>query len=58
VLVARSDGKADLHRSSEHLGSNIGTAQVVAEIFSELFFAPVRSREACLNRHLRNGESP
>ncbi len=58
MLVARGDGKAELRHASEYLGSNIGTVRVVAQIFREQLFAPVRSREACLNRYLRNGESP
>jgi hypothetical protein len=31
---------------------------VVAEIFDEQFFVPVRSREARLYRYWRNGKSP
>jgi hypothetical protein len=35
VLVANDADKAELRHASEHLGSNIGTAGVVAEIFGE-----------------------
>jgi hypothetical protein len=31
---------------------------VIAEVFGEQFVVPVRSREARLDRHLRNGGSP
>jgi hypothetical protein len=58
VLVANDSDKAELRHASEHLGSNIRTARVVAKIFSKQFFAPVRSRVPRLDRYLRNGESP
>ena len=58
VLVTNDRDEAELRCVSEHAGSNVGTARVVAEIFSEYFFASVRSREARLDRHLRNGQSP
>ena len=34
MLVANYSGKAELRHASEHLGSNIGTAWMVAEIFN------------------------
>jgi hypothetical protein len=58
VLVANDGGIAEFHHASEHLSRNIGAAGVIAEVFSEQFFVPVWSREARLDRHLRNGESP
>ena len=58
MLVASDSDKAEFRHASEHLGSNIGTAWMVTEILSEQFFAPVRNREARLDRYLRNGESP
>ena len=58
MLIANDSDSSEFHHASEHLGSNIGTAGVVTEIFSEQFFAPVRSREARLDRHLRNGSIP
>ena len=58
MLVTNDSDSSELHHASEHLGSNIGTAGVVTEIFGEQFFAPVRSRDACLDRYLRNWESP
>jgi hypothetical protein len=58
VLVANGSDKAQPQNASEHLGSNIGAVRMVAEIFSQLFFAPVRSRAARFNRYLRNGEGP
>jgi hypothetical protein len=50
VLFANGDDKREFLYESEHTGSNIGTAGVVAEIFTQLFIATVRSREARLNR--------
>lgn len=58
VLVANDSAKSEFHHTSQHMGSNIRTAWVVADVFGEQFLTPVRSREARLNRHLRNGESP
>jgi hypothetical protein len=58
MLVANDGGIAEFHHTTEYLGSNMGASRVVTEIFSEQFFAPVRSRETRLDRHLRNGESP
>jgi hypothetical protein len=58
VLVADSRHNADLSDASERVGSNVGTARLVAQIFSKQFFVSVRSRQARLNRYLRNGESP
>jgi len=54
VLFANCSTNAELLHASEHMGSNIGTARVVAEIFPKLFFAAVRSRDTRLNRYLRN----
>jgi hypothetical protein len=58
VLVANRSHDADVPNASEHLGSNVGAAWVIAEVFGEQLFAPVRRGEACLNRYLRNGVSP
>jgi hypothetical protein len=58
VLVAGGRHDADLSDATECVGSNIGTARMVAEIFSEQFFDPVRSREARFDRYLRNRGSP
>lgn len=41
MLVTNDSDIAEFHYTSEHLGSNIGAAGVVAKIFSEQFFAPV-----------------
>jgi hypothetical protein len=54
VLVTNDSDKAEFRHASEHLGRNIRTAWEVAEVFGELFFAPVRSCEARLDRYLRN----
>ena len=54
MLFANCSPKADFLYASEHMGSNIGTARVVAEVFRQLFFAAVRSRDAHLDRYLRN----
>jgi hypothetical protein len=58
VLVAHRYDNAELHYATERAGSNVRTSWVVAEIFSEQFFAPVWSLKARLDRYLRNGESP
>ena len=58
MLVANDSDKAEFRHASEHLGCNIRTARVVADVFGEQFFAPVWSLEARLDRYLRNGESP
>jgi hypothetical protein len=58
VLVANDGAQSEFGHSSQHHGSKIRTAWVVAETLSEQFFAPARSREARLNRHQRNGELP
>jgi hypothetical protein len=50
VLVANGSDKAEFRHASEHLGCNIRTAWVVAEIFGEQFFAPVERRQARLDR--------
>jgi hypothetical protein len=58
VFLANDRGQAKVREASEHLGSNIGTVLVVAEVFSEQFFASVRSREPRLDGYPRNRESP
>lgn len=58
VLVANDRDVAQLHHASKHMGSNIGTAGVIAEVFGEQFVAAVRSLEARLDYHVRNGECP
>ena len=58
MLVASHSDKAEFRQDSEHLCSNIRTLWVVTKVFGEFFFAPIRSRKARLDRHLRNGESP
>ena len=54
VLVTNDSDKVESRHAAERLGCNIRTAWVVAEVFGELFFAPVRSCEARLDRYLRN----
>ncbi len=58
MLVANGCGKAEFRHVPEHMGRNIRTAWMVAEVLREHFFPPVRSRYARLDRYLRNGESP
>jgi hypothetical protein len=58
VLVANGSDKLEFRHASQHLGSNIRTLWVVAEVFRYQFFAPVRSGKARLDRYLRNEESP
>jgi hypothetical protein len=54
VLLANNRGKAKVRKASENLGGNIGTVFMVTEVFSEQFFAPVRSGEARFNGNPRN----
>ncbi len=58
VFVTTDRDSAEFRDAAEHLSSYVGTTRVVTEVFSEQFFAPVWSREARLDRHVRNGESP
>jgi hypothetical protein len=58
VLFADSSDKAYVPHATEHLSCNIRTAGVVAEVFRQQFFTPIRSREARFDRYLRNGDSP
>ena len=58
MLFANDSEQAEFRHASEHLGRNIRTAWMVAEVFGEQFFTPVRRGEARLDRYLRNRESP
>ena len=58
VLFTNCGAKADILRAPEHMGSNIGTALFVAEVFRKLFFAAVRRRETRLDRYLRHRDPP
>ena len=54
MFVATDRDSAEFRDAAEHLSSYVGTTRVVTEVFSEQFFAPVWSREARLDRHVRN----
>ena len=56
MLVTNHGHEAKLHNATEHASSNIGTARVVAKVFGQNFFAAVWSRNARLDRYLRNGD--
>jgi hypothetical protein len=58
VFVADSCGGTDLHHAAEHMGSNVGTARLIAKVFGEEFVVPVRCLEARLDGYLRNRKSP
>jgi hypothetical protein len=58
VLIADGCHSADLPHAPKCLSSDIGTVRVVAQIFGERLFAPIRSREARLYGYCRNGKSP
>ena len=58
VFLANNGGQAKIREASEYLGSNIRAVLVIAEIFSEHFFASVRSREARFNGYPRDEEPP
>ena len=56
MLVANRCHRTNLAQKSEHVGSNIRTIWLVAQILRQLFFKAFRSREARLDRYLRNTE--
>jgi hypothetical protein len=56
MLVANHSGRVEFHHASEYLGSNIGAARMITEIFSEKFFPPVWSCKTRVNRHVWNRE--
>ena len=58
MLVANDRDGAEFRHAAEHSGSYVGATRVVTKVFSEQLFAPVWSREARLDRHMWNGESP
>lgn len=58
VFAANDRDGAEFRYAAEHLGSDVGTTGVVTQVFGEQFFASFRSREARLDRHVRNRESP
>jgi hypothetical protein len=58
VFVADRGHGANLPHAPQYVGSNIGTLRLVAQIFGEKFFAPVRRCEARLDRYLRHIGSP
>ena len=58
MLVANDSGPVEFHHAPEHLGSDVRTARLIAQIFREKLFVSVRSPEACFDRYLRNGRSP
>ena len=58
MFVADGGHRADFSHATERMGSNVGAAWLVAEVFGEKFFAPVRRREARLDCYLRNWRVP
>jgi hypothetical protein len=58
VLVADSCDNAEFPHAAEYVSSNMRTVRPITQILRKQFFPPVRSREARLDRYLRNGESP
>jgi hypothetical protein len=57
VFVADGGLGPDLSHEAKGMGSDIRTARVVAQIFREQFFAPVRRLKARLDGYLRNGSA-
>ena len=55
VLITNYGHSAEFHHDSEHMGSNIGTAGVIAEVFRKPFLVAVRTRESRPYRDLRPG---
>jgi hypothetical protein len=56
VLIADGGYHADLSHAPQHVGGDIGTARLVAEVFGEYLVPPFRSCEARFDRYLRNGD--
>lgn len=54
MFVADSCDGTDFHRTPKQMSGNVGTARLVAQIFGEEFFAPVRRLEARLDGYVRN----
>ena len=54
VRVTNYSHSPEFHHHSEHMGSNIGTAGVIAEIFGKPFFVAVRTCDSRPDRHLRH----
>ena len=57
MLVADDRGKFEFRHTPEHMSSDIRATGVVAYVFSERLFAPIRSREARLYGYRRNRKS-
>jgi len=54
MLVANEDARTKLHYDSEEAGGWVRTARVVADVFLERFFMPVRAHEAGFDNYLRH----
>jgi hypothetical protein len=55
VYIANRSHEAKLYQATDQARGKVGAIWIVAEIFGELFFAAVWSREACLNGYLAHG---
>jgi hypothetical protein len=56
VNITNRSHSAYLYQASENASSSIGTARVVAQIFSERFFVAVRIFETGPDRYLRHSK--
>ena len=57
VLITDRRDQSEFHNDAKHMGRNIGTPWVVAEIFREFFFGPFGSRQARFNGNPRRGRT-
>jgi len=58
MLFANHGAGLKLHNATEHMCSNVGTAGVITEVFSEDFFVTILGLNAGLDGNQRNGETP
>jgi len=58
MFVTNYGHNAEFRHDPKRVGSKIGTAGVVADVFREQFFTAFWTDEACLDRYLRNRTSP
>jgi hypothetical protein len=58
MLFANCGCQSDLFDVAQQVGSNIRAAGMVAEVLGKLLFMAIGSRNAGLDRYLRNGTNP
>jgi hypothetical protein len=58
VLAANGGDGAHLSHAPKRMRGDIWTTWLVAQVFRQQLFAPVRSHESGFDRYLRNGSPP